>query len=297
MEIQKINPLHERIFHSFKEPLRLIAKDKRGLVGVSITLMFVLMATIGPLIFPYDRSINPSLWLAPPSWAHPLGCDDMGRDLFRMLIAGSRSVLLISAMAAFFITTVGISIGMISGLVGGKIDSALMFISDVALTLPGTVLIAVLAVYIRKVNDPVTLALILSLTAWAGLSRGIRAQVLSLKERAFIEVAKTIGLSKTHIILRELLPNLMNYVTISFFWSVIRAIMATVGLFFLGLVPFEETNWGVMLNNAISKGGTLTPLARFQLLVPIVTITLLQTGFIFLAAGMESLFNPRLRED
>ena len=288
--------LHKSVY-AFKEPLRLLLKDKRGIAGFSITLMFVLMATIGPVILPYDPSINPSLILAPPSWEHPLGCDDQGRDQLRMLIAGSRSVLLISVTAAFFIITTGITVGMISGFMGGAIDSILMFIADVVLTIPGMILYTVLAAYIKRVSNPLILALILSLTAWGGLARGVRSQVLSLKEREFIEAAKTLGLSRRHIIFREILPNLMSYVAISFFWSVIGSIMATVGLFYLGLVPLDQTNWGVMLNAAVQRGGTLDPQARMQLLVPMVTLILLQTGFIFLAAGMESIFNPRLRED
>jgi len=298
-EIKNAKLLYKSIYSSIKEPLRLIIKDKRGLFGLGVTLGFVFLATIGPLLFPIDLSVDLNKRWRSPSWEYPLGTDRYGRDMLKMVIAGAPGVLSVGATAAFVIISIGVIVGLISGLVGGKVDTALMFITDIALTIPSMVLITVLAVFIgARALDPVTLAFIMSVTAWAGLARGIRAQTLSIKERKFVEAATTLGLGKMHIILRELLPNLMNFVAINYFWSVMGAIMATVGLMFLGLIPFSQVNWGYMLNNAIaSSGAGMYSWARYLLLVPVVTIILLQTGFIYLAAGLESVFNPRLRED
>ncbi|NPV79517.1 MAG: ABC transporter permease [Firmicutes bacterium] len=171
----------------------------------------------------------------------------------------------------------------------------LMRIADFFLTIPSLPLMIVLAAYVRVDSAP-TMALILSITAWAGLSRAIRAQVLSLKEREFIEAAKVLGLRKSHIIFRELLPNMGSYIATNAILAFTGAMYAQVGLFFLGVVPFSSLNWGVMLNFAVSQGGALYTLRSVHyLLAPIVCIVLLQTGAVLFARAMEILFNPRLR--
>jgi len=136
----------------------------------------------------------------------------------------------------------------------------------------------------------------LALTSWAGLSRAIRAQTLSLAQREFMESARILDLSLPRIVLKELLPNLSSYVTMNFLLMVIGALYAEIGLYLLGVAPFSGTNWGIMLNIAMTQSGALyTTQSLWYLLSPMVTIVLLQLGLIMFSQGLDEVFNPRLR--
>lgn len=269
----------------------------RGKVGFSITLVFVLMATIGPIIFPLDpMSFSLEEAYLPPSIGHPLGTDYFGRDVLRMLIAGSREVLMIGAVAAILTTSVALIIGLTAGFISGVVDSTLMTIADIVLTIPGFPLLLVLAsTVLRKAMDPLSLAAVLSITAWAGLSRSIRSQVLAIKEREFIEAAKCLGLGRIHMIFVEILPNLLPYVISITILGVTAAIYAQVGLFTLGIAPYSSINWGVMLNNAIQQAGAVHSTKYMNLLAPAFFIILLQLGLITLSGSLDETLNPRLR--
>jgi len=283
---------------SAKQIMKNLLSSKRGVVGFSICMMYFFMATIGPIL----RPINPMLSLdlskayAPPSLEHPLGCDYFGRDVLAMIVTGSREVLLIGVLAALYTTIIALIIGLTSGYLGGKVDSALMMIADIMLTIPGFPLLLVLAsTILTRAMDPFSLAAVLSITAWAGTSRAIRSQVLAVKEREFIEAAKCLGLGKFHIIFREILPNILGYIVVNAVLGVTGAIYAEVGLFTLGIAPYSSVNWGVMLNNAIQQAGAIHSTRYMNLLAPAFFIILLQLGLITLAGGLDEALNPRLR--
>ncbi|MEM1989739.1 MAG: ABC transporter permease [Candidatus Bathyarchaeia archaeon] len=285
------------LFNSFYDfSLSLLKRSKRGFSGFIIVLLFILMAAVGPEVVPYDPSMRPERRFQPASFEHIFGTDYGGRDLFSMIIHGSRNVLIIAFLAGAYTVILGTFIGILSGFKGGKIDDALMFIADFALTIPSVPLILVLAIFIRGVTNPFILAGIVSITSWAGLSRAVRSQTLSLKRRGFIEAASCLGLSTLHIIFKEIIPNMLSYIVVSFLYAVTGAIYASIGLFFLGVLPFDETNWGIILNQSQEFGAFFSP-TKEPLLVPILMIVLLQTGLVFLASGFEEFFNPRLRKD
>lgn len=286
------------LLQSGQQALANLTSTKRGVVGLSITLMFILMATIGPVLMPLDpMTFNLPEAYAPPSLAHPLGTDYFGRDVLGMLIAGSREVLLIGVLAAVLTTSIALVIGLTAGYVGGTADSVLMTFADIILTIPSFPLLLVLAsTILRKAMDPFSLAAVLSITAWAGLSRAIRSQVLSYKEREFVEAVGCLGLSKFHIVFMEILPNLMAYVLVVTILGVTGAIYAEVGLFTLGIAPYSSINWGVMLNNAIQQAGAMHSTKYMNLLAPAFFIVLLQFGLITLSGGLEEALNPRLRK-
>jgi len=203
---------------------------------------------------------------------------------------------LVGVLAAFITLGIGLVVGMTAGYVGGIVDSALMTMADIVLTIPGFPLLLVLASTVfKKAMDPFSLALVLSIAAWAGLSRSIRSQVLSLKEREFIEAAKCLGLSRLHIIFKEVLPNLAPYIVTILILQVTRAIYSEVALYTLGVAPYNTTNWGVMLNNAIQQSGAIYSTRRSNLLAPAFFIVLLQLGLITLAGGLDEVLNPRIR--
>lgn len=277
--------------------LREVTSSIRGKVGFSITLVFVLMATIGPIILPLEfTSFDLEKAYSPPSFEHPLGCDYFGRDVLRMIIAGSREVLMVGILAALLTTAIALIIGLTAGFMTGVIDATLMTIADIVLTIPGFPLLLVLAsTVLSKAMDPLSLAGVLSITAWAGLSRSIRSQVLAIKEREFIEAARCLGLRRIQIIFAEILPNLLPYIVTIVILGVTRAIYAQIGLFTLGVAPYSSINWGVMLNNAIQQAGAIHSTKYMNLLAPAFFIILLQLGLITLSGSLDETLNPRLR--
>jgi peptide/nickel transport system permease protein len=139
------------------------------------------------------------------------------------------------------------------------------------------------------------LAVILGLLSWPSLSRAIRAQVLSLRERDFVESARALDLGTGHIILREIMPNMASYLAVSLIFAMTAAVYAQVGLVFLGLVPMSGTNWGVMLQLAWTKGAIFYPKAFWYIMGPVFAFALFQLALVFASRSLEEVFNPRLR--
>ena len=282
-------------------PLSVIVHNVKALVGFIILLFYIAMATIGPHVVPYPRSFTcppylpPTIFRWPPSLEHPLGCDYIGTDIWAQIVWGSTTVLEIAFIAGIVTTLVGIAVGMIAGFLGGKVDAVLMAITDVVMTIPGLPLLIVLASVIRT-SSPLVVGLMLSITAWAGLARAIRSQVLSLKYREFVEAAKALGMPTWHIVFREIMPNLMSFIAINFIFATVGAIYGSVGLYFLGVLPFTAFNWGIMLNMAFRQAGALYSLHTIHyLLAPIFAIIGLQIGLILFSYAIDEIFNPRLR--
>jgi peptide/nickel transport system permease protein len=146
-----------------------------------------------------------------------------------------------------------------------------------------------------RFNNVTLLAVILGALAWPSLTRAIRAQVLSLRERDFVEAARALDLGTGHIILREILPNMMSYIAISLIFAMTSAIYAQVGLVFLGLVPFSGTNWGVMLSLAWTRGAIFYRDSLWYIMSPVAAIALFQLSLVSLTRSLEEVFNPRLR--
>ncbi len=273
----------------------ILYRNKRAFVGFLILLAFLLMAIVGPYLVPLDMSARYAERYLPPSWEHPLGTDFVGRDTFALIVHGSRDVLSIAFLAALFTVGIALAVGMVAGLQGGLVDAVLMLLTNTVLTIPKFPVMLVFATVFR-VKDPFSLALILSVWAWGGLARAVRSQILSLKEREFIEAARVMGLGLPHIVVRELLPNIMPYVAINFLYIMKDAITASVGLMFLGIIPFSATNWGMMLNLATQQSGAIyIPQGLYYALAPMVAIILFQLGALFFAHGLDEVLNPRLR--
>lgn len=276
--------------------LRFVKGNMQGLFGLALMVMFALMATVGPHIVPLDLATRWEQRFQSPSLAHLLGTDHAGRDILTQLIHGSRDVLAIAVFAASLAVVIAIIVGGVSGLIGGYTDVALMRGVDILLTVPSFPVMMVFAVML-EVRNPLSIGFILAIWMWAGLARAIRAQILSLKEREFIEAAKLLNLGTRHILFRELVPNLMPYIVVNFVRMMRGALTASIGLMFLGIIPFSPTNWGVMLNLAMfHTGGVIARGSIFYFLAPMGAIILFQYGSLCFANALEERFNPRLRE-
>jgi peptide/nickel transport system permease protein len=280
---------------SLGEVWRILTRRPGNVVGMAVLMLFILMATVGPLLYPPILTPNPSAIYLGPSWQHPLGTDYAGRDVLALIVLGSRQVLEVAAMAAIITVFVGVIVGMIAGYLGGAVDMLLMRATDVVLTVPSLPLLILIAA-VTVLTNPLAIAVLLSITAWGGLARAIRSQVLSYREREYIEAARSLRLPATHIVFREIMPNLMPYIVMNLMFSVTGAIYAEVGLFYLGVLPFESNNWGVMLNLAETQSGAIySSRSILYLLSPIAAILLLQLGIILILGALEEVFNPRLR--
>ena len=169
-----------------------------------------------------------------------------------------------------------------------------MFLTDIWLTIPQLPLLIVLTAFIR-VNDPITLVLIIGLLSWPGLLRAVRSQVLAIKQSDYIEAARVLDLGTGHIVFREILPNMMSYITINFILAVTAAMGFQATLVFLGVVPLSGTNWGVMIRLADTRGAIFSRDSFWYIMSPVLAISLFQLTLVALERGFAEVFNPRLR--
>ncbi len=274
--------------------LRLLKSRPVGLAGLIGIVLFVVVSFVGPLLVPLDTKVDLTAIYAPPSFAHPLGTDYQGRDVFNQIIWGGRDIMIVAFLAALLSTVIAVTFGSLGAVVGGAVDSTILAITDVILTIPRLPLLVVLAALLR-LNSILILALIVGALAWPSLLRAVRAQVLSLKEREFVEAARALDLGLGHIIFAEILPNMRSYIAISFILAMTQAIYAQAGLIFLGLVPLSGTNWGVMINLAWVRGAVFFRDSLPYILSPVLAIALFQLALVSLASALEDIFNPRLR--
>src|SRR5262249_36620597 len=188
-----------------------------------------------------------------PTLAHPMGTDHQGRDVWSQVVHGGADILSVAAVAALVSTLIAVSGGALGALVGGRLDGLIAGIAGIVLTIPTFPLLAVLA-GLFHFSNVLLLALVLGLLAWPTLLLAVRSQVLSLKERDYVEAARALDMGTGHIIFRQLLPNMMTYIVISFILAMTAAIYQQVGLIILGLVPLSGTNWAILINFAWQKG-------------------------------------------
>lgn len=267
--------------------------DFIGTLGFILLMAIILMSLIGPVWFPLDTVSDPSKLLMPPSSEHILGTDHLGRDVWAQIVSGGRELLLMSFLTAIIAVVLGITLGSLSALVGGKFDEMLLFFADVWLTIPRFPLLVVLSGFFTL--NATTLAFVLAILSWAGLYRTVRAEVLSLRNRDFVEAAFMLDMGKTHIIFKEVLPNMMGFVVANFTLLMRAAIYSQVGLVFLGLLPLDQ-NWGVMINVAWNQGVIYNPDAIWFLLAPTIVICLLILSLVWISRSMEEFFNPALQK-
>jgi peptide/nickel transport system permease protein len=229
-----------------------------------------------------------------PSPEYPLGTDTAGRQLLAVLIAGAPQTLEIGLIAGTVGLLVGTILGFMAGYFGGAVDAIIRSAADVGLTVPALAVLVVVASVISSLLNPETMALIIASLAWMYPTRTIRSQVLTLRERAFVEVARLSGLNHFEIIFKELLPNLLPYLAASFVGAVSAAVLAAIGLEALGLGPQTEPTLGMTIFWSIYYGALLRGMWWWWA-PPVVIIILMFIGLFLVSAGLDEIANPRLR--
>ena len=283
------------VFDAFKGTLNFVFRRNSKLsAGFTIIFCLLLIAVLAPVIAPYDVStlgLHPTD--RPPSFEHLLGTDTLGRDVFDQLIHGTRQSLIIGFFTGLVGVLVGITVGIISGYKGGLVDDFLRSVTDVFLVVPTIILLVVLSSFVRFLTVP-ALVLILAIFAWPFPARTFRSQVLSLRKREFINMAKLSGLSDIKIVFKEILPNMLPYVGTTFAIAISGAILAEVFLELLGLGPQNTTTLGTMVYWAMWKGAMIRGVL-WWVLPPIFVIVLIFIGLQLINIGLDEVFNPRLR--
>jgi peptide/nickel transport system permease protein len=273
------------------ETWRRFARNRGAVVGLAIVLVYVGMAVFADLLAPYSP-IDGQLAdkLQPPTLAHPLGTDELGRDLLSRLLYGARSSLEIQLSAVMFALVVGVAWGLVAGYFGGFVDDASMRLCDVLLAFPSILLaIAIVAVLGNGLVSIVLAVGAISIPQFARLVRGV---VLGIRETEYVDAARAVGESSTSILWRYLLPNTTAPIIVQTTLRMATVLLTAAGLNFLGLGVVPPTpEWGGMLSNAREY--------MFQSVhvtaIPGLAITLVVIGFNLLGDGLRDALDPRMR--
>src|SRR5262245_10309444 len=276
--------------------LRYVRRNPSLAAGLIISLGLVLFCIVGSRLV--DLRVQPYPLAAPankpPSAQFPFGTDSQGRNLFAVMIAGTVLTLRIALIAGAIGLGVGTVLAFISAYYRGPVDTVIRGVVDVLLTVPGLLVLVVIASTNTRGMSIESLALVIACLAWLIPTRTIRAQVLSLRERPFLQMARLSGMGGPEIIFREMMPNLLPYLAAGFVGSVTAAIFASIGLEALGLGAMREPTLGmtiywVLYYSALLKG------MWWWAIAPIVVIVLIFVALFLLGAGLDEVANPRVR--
>lgn len=275
--------------------LREMTRSKAGFAGFVLVALIVGMTIVAPFVVSPDNPTDLERIWGPPSLAHPLGTDGSGKDTLKQILLGGQTVIFVGFAAAAITTVIAVVVGALAAYFRGRFDGVMLQITDIVMTIPQIVLLAVMGAFFR-LDSPVALAVLIGVLSWPVLMRSIRAQVLSLKEREFVEAARLLDLGTLRVVFVEIVPNMASYILINFIIAVTNAIYALVGLYLLGLAPLAGANWGIMINSAWIQGAMFNQDAVIYIVAPVTMIVLLQLGLIMLTRSLEEILNPRLRD-
>ena len=295
---------------------RTFARNKAGIVGLVVACLVLLIAIFAPWIAPYDHVEQDWDHLRePPSPSHIMGTDALGRDLFSRVIMGIRTALFVAVIVTVTTSVIGVLVGAMGALIGGWVDALTVWIMDGLLNFPSLWLAAFINVVTRPtigrlaenihgatgwefMADTVVLDYLivfscLSLVWWAGLGRLVRGQVLSLREKEFIEAQRAIGASPWWITTRHLVPNVLGQVLVQMSTGFGRAMLAESSLSYLGIgIRPPGASLGKMIFDGMSTWRADTHLVA----MPGLTLALIVMAFVFVGDGLNDALNPRARE-
>ena len=258
-------------------------------LGLAVLLVVLAVALFAPWIAPYPLDyVDVTRQLEAPSARHWLGTDENGSDILTKIIYGTRVAVLVGLATVSICSTVGIFLGSISGYFGGWIDEVIMRITEILMAFPG-ILLAILLIFITQ--KPSLLAVIgaLSVSGWAGYARLVRGQVLSERERAYVEASRALGFRTRRTLFREIVPNILAPVIVQATFGVAGAILAEASLSFLGLGPQDLPSWGALLD----QGATYFLLTPHLAIFPGVAIMITVLSINFLGDGLRDILDPR----
>jgi len=279
---------------NFRSNLSLFFGNKKAVFGTCLLLFFVIVALFGPAVYKYNHNkyaIGPRI--GAPTTQYVLGFDEMGRDVMGEIIYGTRASFMIGIFVTLLIVLVGSTIGIVTGYYGGMRDIVLMRITEAFMLIPSLPLILTLAAIIgQKFSN---IILILGLTGWTGTARLVRSQTLTIKQRNYVERAKSLGAPDIYIMFRHILPNVFPIIFSNIVLLVQGTIITESTLAFLGIGDPTIPTWGQLLRSARVESAIST--GSWWMFVPAgVCIVLLGSSFVFMGYGFDEILNPKLRK-
>ncbi|MGZ6544716.1 MAG: ABC transporter permease [Actinomycetota bacterium] len=296
--VEPIAPLDERsgARASIARTWRQVWRDPIGRTGVFLLAFVVVLATLGPTLMPFNPSeVGKSAAdiFSSPSARHWLGTDELGRDVFRELLAGAGISLLVGLLATVISIFVGAGVGLVSGYFGRATDTVLMRVTDFFLVIPTIPLVIVLAAIFGQSLG--IIILVIGLTGWPSIARIVRSQVLSLRERQFVVRVGSMGATHRRIMLVHILPNVAPLIFANAALVIAGSILSEATLAFLGLGDPVHVSWGTMLHFAFVSGAVGRG-AWWYFLPPGFGIVLVVLGFTLSGHTLDRILNPRLRD-
>ncbi|MBI3913461.1 MAG: ABC transporter permease [Chloroflexi bacterium] len=302
----------------YSDAWRRMRKNKATMVGLSIIIAFVLIAVFASVLAPHNAlqsysgyTFRPAAWVSDPDPTRAgdprflFGTDAIGRDVLSRLIYGARTSLIVGLVPMLIILTVGTTVGLIAGFAGGKVDNLLMRITDIIYAFPDLLFFILMMTALRDtwignlLNGLILLFVSLAIVNWVGVARLVRGQVLSLKEKEFVEAARMVGADRIRIMLKHLLPNSLAPIIVSAAFIIPNAILveAILGYLGVGMRPATDpaslfpTSWGGML----LEGRDAINAQIFLLITPAIAIATIMLSFTFVGDGLRDALDPMMK--
>lgn len=305
---QELNALVRKQRSLWQDAWYRLRRNKAAMAGLLVLVVAGLMAIFAPVIAPYSPTAQdtPRSLMEPVLWGNPqyvdskyfLGSDQLGRDILSRLIWSARVSMLVGFVPVALIFAVGVSIGLIAGYSGGWIDNVLMRITDVVYAFPDLLFLLIIMATLREsalgdiMGGLLLMFVAIAIVNWVGMARLVRGQVLSLKEKEFVEAARAIGARPGRIMARHLFPNALAPVIVAVAFGVPSAILAEATLSFIGVgIKPPTATWGVMINEGFAVFST-TP---WPVLLPALCISIVMLAFTFLGDGLRDALDPRMK--
>ncbi|MBA2624165.1 MAG: ABC transporter permease [Acidimicrobiia bacterium] len=282
-DIAAARPLRKDIWRRFR-------RNKLALIGLVFVVLLVLMALFAPLVAPFGISERTNDFRASPSLDHWFGTDRIGRDVFSRVVHGARVSLKVGILATVISLAIGVLLGAVAGFFGGKLETLIMRITDIFLSIPYIILAIAIATVLGRGEN--TVIVVLGLTGWLAICRIVRSSFLSLKQLEYVEAATAIGASRTRIMFRHILPNALQPIIVYGTISVGSAILAEAALSFLGVGAVPPTPaWGLMVDEG--RGDLVN--SPHLLFFPGAAIFLTVLAFQFVGDGLRDALDPKLK--
>jgi len=273
-----------------KKAWKRFRRNPTVIFGLVIIIGIILTAIFAPFIAPYDPTeMNYEKVYSPPGSEHLLGTDELGRDLLSRIIFGARTSLTVGIVSVFILTFIGVFVGAIAGYMGGWVDDLLMRFTEIVMTIPSLFLLIVM-ISIFKVKGLHIIMMTIGMISWPQMARVVRSEVLTIKERNYIEAAKSIGSSTFSIIFREILPNTIAPIIVMMTLRLANAIIIESSLSFLGLGDPTAITWGSML----SKGHVVIRSGWWIATFPGIAILFTTMGFNLVGDGLRDALDVRM---
>ena len=297
----------------WRDALHRLLRNRAAMAGLVIIALAALVAIFAPLIAPHDPTDpftaggKQAPTLADPIWGdpkyvdarYPLGTDQIGRDILSRLIWGARISMIVGAVPVTLIFVIGVTVGMLAGYYGGWVDQLLMRVTDVIYAFPDLLFLLIIMATLRNhdvvgnlMGGLLLMFVAIALVNWVGMARLMRGQVLSLKEKEFVEAARAIGAPARRIMLRHLLPNALAPAIVAVAFGVPGAMLAEATLSFLGIgVKPPTATWGVMINEGFQVFST----SPWPVMLPATCVAVVMLSFTFLGDGLRDALDPRMK--